>query len=300
MEENCDLDQNFQKIEDCLSIGQYDVAKKLIHEMLSLLPDSPKLYCYLTRLFLAKNNLVEAKEACETALRLDPEYVDAKLYLGNIYMYDHQHCKAEEIYLAILHLYPEEPYLYLMYSHLMYKTGHLEKAQKLLERCLQINPEYDDAHAALASVLAERKNFFSSLQHGKKGVELSPTGDISHYSLGISFYSMGRPFKARHHLREALRLDPNDSGTEKAFLQADFATRWLSLPVYYFSWICDKIPGEQFTLWAIFVAAFYVLPMLGVHEKVVIITALAYLGIALYSWVSYPLTKLWIKLRPPK
>ena len=298
--EDHNFSQSMEKIEHLIALQKYDMAENRIREMLTFYPESSTLHCYLARVSLAKNDLNTAKEACTTALQLEPTSFSAKIYLGNIYMKRHEHRKAEQVFIEILRLFPQEASLYYIYATLMYKTGYLEKAKDLLEYSLKLNPEYEDAHSLLASVLAEKKSFFSSIKHGQKSVQLSPNDDSSHYHLGISLLLAGRPFRARYHLREALRIDPDDSDVEKAFLEADRCTRWTALPAYYLSWICQKIPGQHFGLWIIFVISIYTCYLLKVPDMYVFIFVASYVLLAIYSWIAYPLTKLWIKLRPPR
>lgn len=294
------LFDRLEKAQHLIDIQRYDLAERELRAALASDPQQPHLHILLGWALDGQGQLQEAEETGRTALRLDPEEVGAMVLLAKLCMDAGRHREAEEWFLQALRLDPMEPHLYLMYGILMNKTGHLDKAEMLLRKCLELDPENEQAHSTLAVVLAERRQAVPAQSHGRYGVTLDPDSDRSHALLGYTYLATGHPFKARRHLREALRIDPDDLDVEEAFLDADRATRWIYLPMYYWSLLIDRLPGKQFAVWAGMIALVQILPRLGVSKEIVGIMALAYLAFCIYTWVATPLSNAWIKARPPR
>ena len=294
------LYSSIEKIEHLIDMDRYDLAQREVYQALKTTPDHPQLHLLLARIFLGQKQEQQAFDECQKVLKLNPESSRALAIMGIIRMEQNQHQQAEKFFLDALYLELENPYLYYIYARLMYKTGHLNKAKNLLEYALVLEPENENVHSLLSVVLAENKKFFRSRKHAVKSVKLSPTSDESHATLGYNYFVSGHPFKARYHLREALRTNPNDQGLEEMFLDADRATRILYLPMYYWSFLIGNIPGQQFTVWGIFIVLFYFLSAIKAPVIYIASVVIFYLSLVVYTWLIGPIISVWIKWRPPK
>ncbi len=182
----------------------------------------------------------------------------------------------------------------------MRKVGELEKAEKLLRKCLELDPENNMAHGGLSMLLAEKKEKRGAHAHGELGLELAPDEDLNHFTLGATYLQTGHPFKARRHLREALRIDPGDSGVEELYLHADRACRFVYLPFYFWSFVLERVPGQQFAVWFAFIALVQIMRVMDVDSGPATIAVGTYIAFVLYTWVADPIVSLWVKLVPPK
>ena len=280
-------------------IGRHDLAERELRAVLPLAPESPDVHLALGHALRGQQRLDEAVAAAHEALRLEPDWgIGARMLLVAVDFERGQHCHAERLLLEVLHLHPTLAEGWAAYGALMQRTGHLQKAQRLLEHALRLDPELATAHNLMGVVLAERRRARQAATHARRGLALAPD-DMAHSAIGVTYLATGRPFLARSHLREALRQDPSDGDTEQAFLQADRATRWTYLPMYWSSLLLDRLPGRQFTLWAVAIGATLALRAAG-QELAAGILIFTYLGWVLYTWIAEPLTSAWIKLRPPR
>jgi Flp pilus assembly protein TadD len=288
-----------QKAEHFNQIGRHDLAERELRSALGRYPQEPELHVQLGWALDGQGRALEAEAEGMSALQVDPEAVGAMALLAKLAMDQGKHQQAEQHCLDALRLEPEHPYLYLIYGSLMQKTGHLEKAEKLMRRCLELDPENSHAHGALSVILAERKQAAPATMHGQLGVYVDPDSDHSHAMLGHTYLVTGRPFKARAHLREALRLDPSPHA-EEMFLAADRATRWTYLPMYFWSLWLDRIPGKQFAVWGAFIVLSQGMRSSGAPDGLRLGILGTYFLFCVYTWIAGPLTTAWIKMRPPR
>lgn len=300
MQSGSGIDIRLEKIQHFIEIGRYDLAERELREALTFHPDEPFLHVQLGWALEGLGRTEEAEAEGRLALQLDPQEVEAITLLAQLSLNAGRHREAEGLCLSALNLDPMSPRNYLIYGILMHKTGHLDKAEKLLRKCLELAPQYNQAHSVLSTILAEKRQGHSAVAHGAYGVALDPDSDYSHAMLGYTYLSTGHPFKARAHLREALRIDPGDSDVEEAFHEADRATRWIYLPMYFWSLWIGRVPGLQFGVWIGAIILFQVLRRAGVSTQVVFALAMIYLLFCVYTWVATPLANLWIKMRPAR
>ena len=182
----------------------------------------------------------------------------------------------------------------------MYRAGQLDKAQRLAEASLEQDPEDAGTHSMLAVILTERSRKSAAEGAGREGLRLSPDEEYSHLGAGLAYYGNGRPFMAKRHIREALRLNPDDADTIALFEEVDFHTRWTSILFYYWSWLVNKIPGRQFLVWAVVMVLIFTAAEVEPLRPFVMFIVIVYLLLVIYTWLAMPLTKLWVRVRPPR
>jgi len=289
-----------RKAEHLLEAGHHEAAERAVRDALALVPDDSWLHVLLGRALVLADRREEAEQALGRALALDPEQVAALHLLAAICTEAGRHQEAETLLLEALRVDPVEPELYLAYGSLMRRTGHLDKSEQLLRRCLALAPENEAAHQELAALHTERDRHAHGAVHADLGLRLAPADERSHVAQASHLFATGHPLQARDAFREALRLDPTDRDIEEAWLEADMCSRWIYLPMYWWSLLLERLPGRQYTVWVAFVALMMVGRRVGLPGAIAATVAVAYLALVLYTWVATPLTRAWVKLVPPR
>jgi TolB-like protein/class 3 adenylate cyclase len=97
----------------------------------------------------------------------------------------------------------------------------LERGREHCERAIEIEPGYALAHAYKATsytvgiFLMEMGDLAAwqaqALASAERAVELDALDNICHWALGEAAFWAGQPDRARHHIRKALALNPNDA-----------------------------------------------------------------------------------------
>ncbi len=295
-----ELERGHAKAEHFLGIGRIDLAEREIAALLRADPDDGAAHLLRTRALLGKELVDEAETALQDALRCDPESIPAIALQGTLRAHRGLHREAEEIFLAALRLAPGIPALWVLYGELLVKTGHMDKAERVARRALALDPDDESAHGLLGRVLASGWRARLGVRHGERGVALAPDSDATHASLGYTYLHSGHPFRARRHLREALRLDPTDADLQAAYLEADTACRLVYLPMYWWSHLVDRLPGKQVGAWVIFIVVLQGLRWLDAPELVIGVFAFGYLLLVVYTWVAHHLVRAWIRFFPAR
>lgn len=289
-------------IEHFLEIGRHDLALGRAREHLNVRPDDPGMLALMGRALLGLSRRADAEVVARQALSLDPAQFQAMYLLGQLAMEEGRHREAESLYLQVLAQVPENAAVMVAYGILMHKVGDLDKAGRLARQALAVEPTNADAHRLLSASMTEGRSVAGmrlARRHGDAALRIEPGESQSHRIQGIHFLRTGRPFAAKRHLREALRLAPSPE-TETLFLAADRATRWCYLPMYYWTLMVGKLPGRQFAVWGLFVATILVAQALGVEPRTVNTVSIIYISVCIYTWLAVPIVKVWTSWRPPR
>jgi len=291
-------DAAIDRAEHWRELGRFDLAEEAALRAIATDPDNAHYQVLLGWIYYGWEKQGPALECARTAITQDPTLAVAHSLLGALHHKEGRNTKAEESFLEALRLEPTDSTFLFQYGTLMHSVGQNEKAENLLLACLQQDPEDASAHSLLALVRSEKNRSADADASGRSALKIAPDEDFSHYSMGVAYFRRGRPFKAKKHLREAVRIDPGDTDIVEMYEHIDWHTRWTSLPLYYFSLLVGKIPGAQFTLWGVLVALLFGGKSIGLDSRLITTIGLSYLGLVIYSWVASPITNLWIKLRP--
>jgi Tfp pilus assembly protein PilF len=129
----------------------------------------------------------EAAEQFATAVKLDPGYLDARLYLATAYMsqYTPGGESAENLQLA-------------------------QRAHDEFQQVLAIDPENDTAMASIASLYFNEKKFEDAREWYEKLTSLDPENKQAWYTLGVIAWSQFYPAYGK--ARAGAQLKPVDPG----------------------------------------------------------------------------------------
>lgn len=87
-------------------------------------------------------------------------------------------------------------------------AGHVEKAQALFERALQLDPDSSVLHYFLAETLYNRGLNDDALRSVRRSIDLNPENPDAHYLLGFVLGDLGRNDDAADANRRAVMLNP--------------------------------------------------------------------------------------------
>jgi Flp pilus assembly protein TadD len=87
---------------------------------------------------------------------------------------------------------------------------HLERAQKMIERAVELRPKDGYVVDSLGWVLYRLGKFGGAVRELERAVELRPEDPIINDHLGDAYWRVGRRQEARFQWRRSLSLDPED------------------------------------------------------------------------------------------
>ena len=140
----------------------------------------------------------------------DPRDVDALFNLAALLALQARYSESATHFRAALDLAPDNPYLCLEFALVQRRVpGELEASLKSLRRCLEIKPDFADAHNALANIYQGEGRLDEAIEHYRSALKSSPHDAPVHVNLGNALAKKSRLDEAVRCYREAARLDPN-------------------------------------------------------------------------------------------
>ena len=225
--------------------GNYAVAIQKYREACRLAPQAPEYWTYLAMALLQDGNVEEFESSLESALNIDPFYVDALKILGDLCFRNNKKTEASHSYYKILINDPDNTEVLMRLGCCLYECGEVEVAKECYERVLKIDSKNDMALDNLSACnksihkkkapdncetnesgvqeptlhdLLEDAEFFSSsgntdstaetLEHA---LNLAPKEAIIVSSLGSVYFKLGKYEKAREMFRKEIELNPRDA-----------------------------------------------------------------------------------------
>jgi tetratricopeptide (TPR) repeat protein len=125
------------------------------------------------------------------------------------------------------------------------KKGRVDESIACLEKALEIDPDYMEAHVNLAAALLRKGQTSEAMLHLERAIELDPASGPAFLNLAIAYLEQGRPEDAERAARQAYKLDPTNPKPRyilalalKELKQEDEALRLLST-------VEDEIPRAR-------------------------------------------------------
>ena len=194
-------------------VDQFDAATRRLEAMAEERPERSDALVALGDVLRSADRFPDAVKAYDRARARMPQLDERNwgvLYSRGIALErSNQWPKAEVDFLKSLELSPNQPYVlnYLAYSWVE-KGIHLEQAQAMLERALQLRPKDPQIIDSMGWALYRLGRFDGAVSNLEQAVELRPQDAVINDHLGDAYWRVGRRNEARFQWQRALNLDP--------------------------------------------------------------------------------------------
>jgi tetratricopeptide (TPR) repeat protein len=191
--------------------GAYGRSRGVLEILLSLGPSkaiTAEICNYLGYLFSLDSRYLEARNALEQALRLNPNLAEAWYNLGNIAFHKKNFKEALACYERAATSDPKMATVYTQIGLTLLEMGNVSSAYKPLEKALELDSSEYLANLGLSEYYRKAKDGTKALQEAQKALLIEPSDPNVHNILGIA-YECTRDFeKAERSYKHALELAP--------------------------------------------------------------------------------------------
>jgi adenylate cyclase len=160
--------------------------------------DAYTMYMKATQLFYSSGeaSLRQAMELLENAIANDPKFVRAIAGLSTAW------------------------FLMASYHYEDWEES-LKKAELFARKAIELGPDCDEAHAALAQVFNSYDKFEEAVSEAWKAIQINPNESDAHFLLGLNdFFILGRQETGLKELERGRELDPLSAGMAYMLAQA--------------------------------------------------------------------------------
>jgi tetratricopeptide (TPR) repeat protein len=151
----------------------------------------------------------QAEEAYRQALRLDPNYAEARGNLGILLAQRGALDEGTEQLAEAVRLKPNDARKRCNYGKALNKNGRIEEAVRQFNEAVRLDPHYINPHAELGWLFAGQGKFDEAATHFAAVARLAPADPYARVHLGRALFAQGRAQDAIVAYREAIRLKPD-------------------------------------------------------------------------------------------
>jgi arylsulfatase A-like enzyme/Flp pilus assembly protein TadD len=187
---------------------QYDVATRVLGEVLREDPEQPLALDYLGTIQFLRHDLKQARATYSQLLQAAPYYATAyseqahtEALLGN-------RPDAERLYRRASEIDPSNPRPLRELGMLLVDEGQLDQAEQLLRKALALDPRDVFALNALGEAEARQEHYEDAAAALQQALDADPQAVPVRLNLGFVYLQLKRFADAGQLMRETIQLDP--------------------------------------------------------------------------------------------
>ena len=194
-----------------LHLNRHQDAVLILTQMISQEPEVAEHRAQLARALLNLNDLEGARQTCQAAIALEPEYAGAFYLLSYIEHYRHNFDAELRAAEEAVRLMPEEPAFLTRLGRAQIQSGMPRKAYTAASQALALDPESVELHELLGDVCLELERYQQAETHYREALkqqadDIGLINDLARAQMGRKNWR-----DAIDTLYQAIVLDPGNT-----------------------------------------------------------------------------------------
>lgn len=161
-----------------------------------------------------QGQLDNAETSYREALRSQPGYFEALLFLGHLYLQQGRIREAGEATGKAIAINRHHPVAHFNLGMTRLREGAHAEAMASFDRAITLYPEYSEAHNNRGSVLQTLGRHDEAVAAFDRAIALDPNNDFAHNNRGISQQKLGQHLEAIASFDRALAIADNNAVTQ--------------------------------------------------------------------------------------
>ncbi len=200
-----------------LKMGKIQSAAAHFKNAIGTNPDFLDPYLALAEILRKNNHITDAMTVYEKILQIAPSHIPTLNIVGYLYDIRGDWDKAETYYKKILEIDPQQAAAANNLAFIITETnGDLNEAFRLVRMAREKTPRDPNVMDTMGWIFYKRGSYLNAVSELEESLSLNPDNALAHYHLGMAYYKLSKFDKAREHIRQALKIDPNFKGMEIA------------------------------------------------------------------------------------
>jgi len=174
--------REFEKADALLISDKKDrFAEATIHlqKALAIFPDFLEAELKLGAVYMDQLQWGQAEQALKRALEINPNTVNAYIALGEVYFRQKKYDEAEKILTKGLIIEDRSWQGHFALGRVFYAKGDLSRAGKQVGLAIQLNENFPDAHLLAGNILLRVNNRKDALEEFETYLRLAPKGEFA-------------------------------------------------------------------------------------------------------------------------
>jgi len=191
----------------------FDKAAEQYKKYLEVNPQSPQdAHLQMGISLMEIEQFDDAIAALQEALKSNPQDLTMNYKLAQSYQKAGQLEKAEELYIMLSQLSPEEAKIYFNTIIRMYDDAKMpDKAVAAAQKMIELDPGNYEAYYNLGAMYVKMKKFTEAAATFQNSIELRPDFDIAYANLGYSYSQLKKYSDAISAFKKMVEIVPDNS-----------------------------------------------------------------------------------------
>lgn len=188
--------------------SQYDVATRILGEVLGKDPQQPLALDYLGTIQFLRRDLTRARATYTRLLEAAPYYPTAYIELGHTEALLGNRAEAERLYRRAIEMDPSNPRPLRELGILLLDEGKPEQAEEWLQRALKLDATDVFALNALGEAAARQEHYQDAAAILQRALEAAPQEVPVRLNLGFVYLQLRRFSEVERLMKDTIQLDP--------------------------------------------------------------------------------------------
>jgi predicted Zn-dependent protease len=208
----------YEKAVILLDAGRIEEGEKQLREVVRIYPDFYDAQRILGRVLLDRGKtdpakMAEALDHMRAAYNLFPADISTGVTLSQLLVADGKLQEAEKVLSVLAEQVPDQKIVNYNYAQVLTKLGRGNESRAYLERVVEADPAFTPAVLQLLDLYRTANEYAKAADLLQPMVEEQPLNLDLQRQQALLYLQASQPGKARQHLEEVLKADPEDSRT---------------------------------------------------------------------------------------
>lgn len=227
---------------------QYDAAVTHYKKLISQHPEKNNFRYNLACCYEKMGEYIFAIGILEPLVLLNPKAKAMLQKLANLYLIIDAPSKAKDVYEKLLNQGLVSEDIYYEYALICVKTGDTFKAETILKKVIELNPNAAYARKDLGVIFLEKRLFDDAKKEFECAYELKPEDESIIFEYANFMYATSEFAKAEELYIKALAINPNNPNTLIFSALNSYATAKYEAAVDFIERALKIVPQDSFVL----------------------------------------------------
>lgn len=206
---------------------EWEAAEKTFHQIVDMAPGFSPAYIKLGLIYASNQKTLQAIEAFQKALNLDPLDMNALRYIVNTYMSNNQ----RDLSIKLLNSHFNHPdlsprekgFIYFLLGKIAVSDKSIDQAKEYFNKSIQTHENTTPAYEALARLSEIENNTFKAIKYYELILSYDPRYFPAYMNLSRLYQSENDTEKAKDYLSKVLKIKDNlpEASNDLAYLLAE-------------------------------------------------------------------------------
>jgi tetratricopeptide (TPR) repeat protein/CHAT domain-containing protein len=192
-------------------LRRFTEAEQAFRNALKIDPDSVYARGFLGNALFSQGRIEEAENWYRLALVLDPIFANSHNGLGNVFLALGRHAEAEACYREAARVDPNCAEWHSNLGMFLTDRGKPADGEKACREAIRLAPRSARAHHNLGEALRGLRRSTESIIYYREAIQLEPINWLAHNGLGNALLDLAQPEEAAASFREAICLAPDSA-----------------------------------------------------------------------------------------